>query len=129
MRGVERLVMELRVFGRRVRRRGRAVEWEKSYSIKQFSCSATYLACRRPVLNLCLKLCHEDQTMTFKLIHNVRIELLHSTICCENPNPYPYTIRWSLGANLYTLKLSSLEAISSLIALNDIFDIKHIFMQ
>ena len=84
-------VMELVVCGRRVRKRGRVVEWEKSYFIKHFTCSTTYLRCETPVLNLCLQLCHERghsseaQTMTFKLIHDVQIVLLHSTFVVQIP--------------------------------------------
>ena len=95
--------------------------------------STTVLPCGKLVLNICIYLpkkhFNEFDTMTFKLVHDVQIVLLHMHKCRNQVIPYPYHVRWFLREMLYTLKVNRLEIISELISLNRVFNIRLISMQ
>ena len=106
---------------------------ERKSVVQKVSLSTTVLPGGKLVLNICIYLpkerLNEFDTVTFKLVHDVQIVLLHIHNCRNQVIPYPYHVRWFLGEILYTLKVNRLEIISELISLNRVFNIRHISMQ
>ena len=86
--------MELLVNGKRVRCSKKVTMIERKSIVQKVSLSTTVLPCRKLVLNICINLpkerLNEFDTMTFKLVHDVQIVLLHMHNCRNQVIPYPY---------------------------------------
>ncbi len=67
-----------------------------------------------------------DSSVTdFMNFHLPRSKMI--TIRDTTGKPYPYCISWSLGKMRYKLKICRLSLVSELIALNHLFQVRHIW--
>ncbi len=124
--------MRLSVRGRRIKHRRRKIKVIKThqvYAAKDCSCEVVCKPSKEPVLVIRVEVFPSEssdstvtESMKFHLGRKTKVSLLGTYAI---GNPYPYHIKWRLGKMRYMLKVCKLSLVSDLIALNDIFQVKH----